>query len=546
LSRESLFQGATEYRREPAFMVRTKLRHRAEGANASGTTKITRMRGEMQDQSGYEQTWYASATRLPALRAPLNYDLEVDVCVIGGGLAGITIAREVARRGWSVAVLETRRIAWAASGRNSGFVMPGFSAQIEKVVERIGLPATKALWELSLAGVQYVRDAMGEIGIAGITEGRGWLDVVKIPDVKGALTRVKLLEEELGTAVEIWPTERVRDVLKTNHYFQAVCIPDAFQINPLAYVLGLADAAERAGARIFENTPATVVDLAGVRKRIETPKGRVRAGHVVLSGGIYLGSVAQELADTLIPVTACTGVTQSLGARLAEAIAFRGAVSESCHDKDHYRIVGGDRLLWTGRASARTRNLKGARQKLERAICATYPQLGSVEFEYFWPTETGLAVHGMPQIGEVEPGVWLASAFGGQGINTSAIAGDLIARAVVEGDDTWRCFLPFELVWAGGWVGRTVVRATNWWCHQGEAVVSLAARRREAVQRKRQDEKAGLIKTRPRPVYREVAAVKRALKRRFVTGEHDRPIGAPEAAPAPKFETASKRPERTR
>src|SRR5215472_2613757 len=99
-------------------------------------------------------SWYAQ--HADAFERPqLAFDLDVDVCVIGGGLAGLTVAREVARRGWSVVVLEARRIAWAASGRNGGFVLPGYSAQIEKVVERIGVPAARALWELSLSGVQY-------------------------------------------------------------------------------------------------------------------------------------------------------------------------------------------------------------------------------------------------------------------------------------------------------------------------------------------------------------------------------------------------------
>jgi glycine/D-amino acid oxidase-like deaminating enzyme len=501
-------------------------------AATNAATNTVRVGGEMKpdDQADYGATWHSGATPLPAPRAPLSYDLEVDVCVVGGGLAGITVAREVARRGWSVAIVEARRIAWAASGRNSGFVMPGFSAQIEKVIERIGLPATKELWELSQAGVHCVREAVREIGIA--VEGKGWLDVSKKPDAEGVLARNRLLAEELGVAAESWPAERVRDVLKTNHYFQASYFPDAFQINPLAYALGLADAAERAGARIFERTPATVVDPAGVRKRIETPNGRVRAGNVVLAGSIYLGSVAQGLADTLIPITAFTGVTQSLGMRLAEAITFRGAVTDSHHANSHYRIVGGDRLLWTGTTSAWTRNLKWTRLWFERALSVTYPQLGQVEFERFWPAEMGFAVHGMPQIGEVQPGVWLASAFGGQGLNTSAIAGDLIARALVEGDDTWRRFLPFELVWAGGRVGRTAVRATRWWWHQSEAVTSLAARRREELRRKRREQKMGPAKAAPRRAYREVAAVKRTPQRQFAIGEYDRPIGAPEAAPA--------------
>ncbi len=471
---------------------------------------------------------------------PLSHDLDVDVCVVGGGVAGLTVAREVARRGWSVALVEARRIAWAASGRNSGLVLPGFSAQIEKIVERIGLPATKLLWELSEAGVRYVRDAIGEIGAPGIMEGKGWLDVFKRPETERVLARVRLLEQEMGIVVEAWPVERVRDALRTSHYFDAIHFPYAFQINPLAYALGLAAAAERAGARIFENTRATSVDPAGVRKRIETPQGRVRAGHVVLAGNTHLGAVAQQLADTLVPVTAITGVTQPLGAQLAEAIAFHGAVGDSRHAYCHYRVVGGDRLLWAASPVVAS-GLKRGQQWLERRLGAIYPQLGPVQFEHLWRAEMGFAVHGMPQIGEVQPGVWLASAFGGQGLNTSAVAGDLIARAIVEGDDTWRRFLPFELVWAGGQVGRTVARATAWWWHAGEAVAALAARRHEELGRRREG-RAGRAKSTPWPGYRGIAAVKQVVQRRLVAGEHERPISAPEATPAATSERAGRPP----
>ena len=58
----------------------------------------------------------------------------------------------------------------------------------------------------------------------------------------------------------------------------------------------------------------------------------------------------------------------------------------------------------------------------------------------------GFAVHRMPQIGEITPGLWVATAFGSHSINTTAIAGELIARALVDHDDAWRLFLPYDLV----------------------------------------------------------------------------------------------------
>src|SRR5215472_873012 len=94
-------------------------------------------------------TWY-TAQAVDALERPrLAVDLDVDVCVIGGGLAGLTTAREVARRGWSVALLEAGRLASNASGRNTGFVLPGFAAEPGKVVARVGFEHAKDLWALA-------------------------------------------------------------------------------------------------------------------------------------------------------------------------------------------------------------------------------------------------------------------------------------------------------------------------------------------------------------------------------------------------------------
>src|SRR5580765_288279 len=115
-----------------------------------------------------EAGWYEANSVARPDRPRLNLDLDTDVCVIGGGLAGLTVAREVAQRGWSVAVLEAGRVAWAASGRNTGFVLPGFSEHIDDMVERIGLDHAKQLWALSEQGVDYVRRTIQETGMPGV------------------------------------------------------------------------------------------------------------------------------------------------------------------------------------------------------------------------------------------------------------------------------------------------------------------------------------------------------------------------------------------
>ena len=438
-------------------------------------------------------SWYAQ--RADAFERPqLTFDLDVDVCVVGGGLAGLTVAREVARRGWSVAVLEARRIAWDASGRNCGFVLPGFGADVRRMVERVGIDRAKELWKLSEAGVAYVRNTIRDTEMAGVElVTAGWLDVSKVDSGDEMLAIAGMLGQEFGAAIEGWPTERVRAVLRSESYFHALYYPRAFHIDPLAYARGLARAALAAGAVIFEETPATAIDPAGVRKRIATPKARVRAAHIVLAGSAHLGALAPGLADTVLPVTGHVAVTAPLGARLGEAITFRGAVSDSRSANHHYRIVGGDRLMWAGGAGLWPGSPRAVAKRFQAAIARTFPQLGTVELEHAWSGTMGFSVHRMPQVGEVIPGLWLASAFGAHGMNTSAMAGELIAGAITENDDRWRLFLPYELVWAGGRLGRVVQQVGSWSRGLHEDWAASVAHRREAVQRGEAAQTGGVV-----------------------------------------------------
>ena len=159
--------------------------------------------------SAYGDTWYA-ATRVEAPERPtLNVDLDVDVCVIGGGLAGLTTAREVARGGWSVVLLEAGRLAANASGRNTGFVLPGFAAMPETIIGRVGLERAKDLWALSQSGLDYVRAAIAADAMPGIDPQDGWLHVSKTNNGDELVKQVGLLGE-FGAEIEGWPVERVR------------------------------------------------------------------------------------------------------------------------------------------------------------------------------------------------------------------------------------------------------------------------------------------------------------------------------------------------
>src|SRR6202049_1088288 len=418
-------------------------------------------------------------------RSRLSCDLDVDICVVGAGLAGLTVALEASRLGASVAVLEGRHIGWGGSGHQLGTVMPGYGLPIKDLIARVGFEGARELWALSKQGCEYVRANASEQSIPEMALSEGALEVSNVDVGDQLISRLQMLAEDFETEVEGWQVDRVRDHLRTDRYFHGVYFPRAFQIDGRKYLHGLAALAKRAGARIFEDTPVVSIDSSGIRKRIVTPSARLRAAHIVLAGNIHLGAPLRRLSETLLPVWRYAAVTAPLGDRLADAMTFKGSVTDS-DGIDHFRVVDGDRLMWASPETTWAARPQRFAPAIARRIRTIFPRLGRVEISETWGGAVGQTVHGMPQIGQLRRGLWVTSGFGRQGLSTSAIAGQLIARSILWGDERWRLFSPFELVWAGGSTARVAGHMIGIWGRGSSAAAGALARYREgARQRKR-------------------------------------------------------------
>jgi glycine/D-amino acid oxidase-like deaminating enzyme len=302
----------------------------------------------------------------------------------------------------------------------------------------------------------------------------------------------------------LWRKQRVRAALVSDRYFQALHEADAFHLDPLLLARMLAAEIEDHGGRIFENSRVISADISGLRKSLHTEHGRVRTFSVVLAGSASIGAAFPWLAQTVLPIRTHVAVTAPLGERVQQAIRFEGAIADTRRAGDYYHLVG-DRLLWGGRISARKKPPRQLGRVMQRDIARVYPQLKDAPIEYAWSGVMGYAIHLMPQIGMAQPGVWVASAFGGHGLNTTAMAGELIASAIADHDDRWRLFIPFGLVWSGGRAGRAVAQASYWGMQLGDWLDEMQSRATE------RDEVA--VSTGLAPGL--AAHVARRLKRRF-------------------------------
>ena len=412
---------------------------------------------------GYVETYYRPGAAGDAQRAPLSGRIETEVCVVGGGLAGLTTALELARRGRKVCVLEAERIAWGASGRNGGFVSPGYSLSYPAIERRVGADDARSLHRLSIEGAQAVADNLAALQVPDADRTFGLLSTARYEATNELMKRRDWLEREFGYAVEFRIRDQVREALVSPRYHQALYNPQGFHFHPLNYARALAREIERLGGVVCEASPATAMTQEGAARVVATAGGQVTAKDVVIACGGYTGNLSPRLKRGYIPIATYVMLTRPDRALIASAIRTPAGIGDGRRAGDYYRLVdGGERILWGGKITTRISEPRRLARLLHQTMVSTYPQLKDLEVDFAWSGLMAYARHLMPQIGKLEDGLWFCTAFGGHGLNTTAIGGRLVAEAIAGETDRYRLFAPFGLTWNGGVAGRGAVQGAYW------------------------------------------------------------------------------------
>lgn len=411
----------------------------------------------------YPDTYYKRTMVESRERSSLSGLEHCDTVIIGGGLAGLTTALQLAREGQTVVLLEAEKVGFGASGRNGGFVSPGFATGSDDIARMAGKDVARKLFQLSAEGVEFIRETIRDLNIESAVPQPGITSVLRYDDGASLKAYREQLLKDYGYELDYLDTEQVRAVLKSQRYFQGLRNPRAFHMHPLNYLRAVAQEIERLGGRIYEGSAAVSTSLSGAEKTVRTAAGEVRARHVVFTTGGYTGGLERRLQRAFLPIATYVMVSEEAPNLIASAIATRDAIGDNRRAGDYYRLVDdGKRILWGGRITTRAASTAGLVTELRREMIGTYPQLSELKTELAWSGLMSYARHLMPQIGEVEPGVWHCTAFGGHGLNTTAIGGKVVAEAILGQTDRYKLFRPFGLVWAGGIAGLAVAQLTYW------------------------------------------------------------------------------------
>jgi gamma-glutamylputrescine oxidase len=373
----------------------------------------------------------ASATRPLADDPMLDGTLEADVCVIGAGFAGLSVALECRARGLSVIVLDAHRPGWGASGRNGGQTLVGF-AKDEVIEKQLGLEGARAAWAMSVEGVALVRERIERYGIqCDFTP--GYLTVAtklkRVPDLRSWMEDAS---SRWGYTKLSWlDTDEVRARVASERYLAGVYDPFSGHLHPLKYCLGLAEAARNEGALLFAHSPVIEV-VRGARPVVRTATGEVRCRFVAACGNATIGNVLPAaVAARIAPIASYIVATEPLDeARASALIPGRAAVCDNNFFLDYFRVSADHRVLFGGRASSTGASPVQLSEQIRKRMVGVFPQVANARVEFAWGGFVDVTRNRAPDFGSIDPNYFYVQGFSGHGVALTGIAGRVVAQAI--------------------------------------------------------------------------------------------------------------------
>lgn len=417
-------------------------------------------------------SYYQASDPNPSGYAPLTADAAARTVVVGGGYAGLAAALGLIDRGdRDVLVVEAEQVGFGASGRNGGFVFGGYSLGEGSLLRQLGAEAARRVYARSIDAVNLIRARLQRhaIDCDVVDEGVLWTNWFR--DDRVLRARADLLRRHFDSEWAWIDRPQLRRMLDSPRYSAALFERNALHLHPLKFARGLARAVVEGGGRVAESTRVVALERRGEGWRLRTAAGPVlQAERVVLCCGGYLAGLRPAIDRSILPIATYVVATEPLGDRLARLFpGTRAAVYDSRFAFDYYRPLQDTRLLWGGRISIRDRSPQQVAALLQKDIAKVFPQLPAAPIAYSWSGLMSYAKHEMPQIGELEPGLWFAQAFGGHGLATTTAAGEVVAAALCGNRSALADFEPYGLPWAGKPFGFLAAQATYWWYQSRDA-----------------------------------------------------------------------------
>lgn len=402
----------------------------------------------MNQTSERPDSWYSATASHDRVFPSLDGHIDVDVVIVGAGLTGIASAVELSEKGYSVCVLEARRVGWGATGRNGGQVtgsLSGDEAMLRQLSRRSGMDAEQYVWGLRWRGHDIIKRRVQQYKIDCDLK-YGHLHAAYKPSHLKALRQgyEQACLHGMEHEVKLIDKSEVPDYLGTEIYHGALLNRRNMHVHSLNLCLGEADAAISLGARIHEGSEVTEIEH-GERPVVRTQSGSVTADTVLLAGNAYHRLERKRLSGLLFPAALANMTTVRLDDDLVETLNPQDlAVYDTRFVLDYYRMTSDGRIMFGGGANYSAREPISVASELVPALVATFPQLAGCGVDYQWTGMAGITINRIPQFGKLSDNVFYLQGYSGHGIATSHIAAEITANAIAGSTDEFELMSSFR------------------------------------------------------------------------------------------------------
>ncbi|TDQ85286.1 NAD(P)/FAD-dependent oxidoreductase [Paraburkholderia silvatlantica] len=381
---------------------------------------------------------------LPASEGPVEG--RVDVAVVGGGFTGLSAALALGRRGASVAVLDAGRMGGGASGRNGGQCNTGVAQDYAALRGQLGVERAQGCYRAYAAAVDTVERLIREEGIDCDYLASGKLKLAAKPHHLEHLERTaELIRREVDPDIEIIGREQIRNEVESDSFHGGLLQKHGGQMHMGRFAVGLANAAVRRGARLYERAAVTSIAKESGGYRVESSRGTLRARQVLIATGPSRHGPFAWYRRRLAPVGSFIVVTEPLPpVQLMQLLPHRRSYTTSRLMHNYFRVTPDSRLLFGGRArftaSEQPSDARSGRI-LQRNLAQLFPALANVRIDYCWGGLVDITADRLPRAGQHE-GVWFSMGYSGHGTQMSTHMGQVMAE-VMNGNpcaNPWRDF----------------------------------------------------------------------------------------------------------
>lgn len=372
--------------------------------------------------------WSATANPAPA-RPALSGSAEADTVIIGGGFTGLSAAVHLAEAGQSVVLLEAETPGWGASGRNGGQVNPGLKANPEETEARFGEDLGKRMVALSGGAGKLVFDLIAKHNIQCDAQNCGWIRSATNAKTLNDLQIIGRQWRARDHAVDEVDAKEMAHLLGYDGYVGGVIDRRGGNIHPLNFALGLAAAAEKAGARIHGDSRVTGVDAAQDHVTVSTASGNVTAKRAMICTNAYTGDLENPLGKTVVPVTSVQVATEPLSENVAKSILPMGhSPTDTRRLIFYFRKDAAGRFIMGGRGAMGDGGILKRQAGLRAAAREIYPQIGDAEWTHAWGGNVAMTRDHAPGLHQIAPNVVAALGYNGRGVGMATAMGTVLAK----------------------------------------------------------------------------------------------------------------------